>query len=251
MRGLAGPFSIALALVPACGDAPATTADSEGGTSTGSTTATGGASSTSGANTTETASTTTSSGTTNSEAPTSEVEPDPSTGLPPVTTDGETTTSGTTTTTTTGDDSTSTGTTGTPIPPVTRAWWVDGNTLQIRVIQEDAEAGLCRGVMLEALINGGSEMAKYEPVAQPDGWGVRHVFVHAMPDDCLDPYSWWDGTGAVYADSASGTVTFHDVDDLGRPASLDVDMTHVYLPGEPWVPAEDLLLAAGVPVETG
>lgn len=250
MRGLAGPFSIALALVPACGDAPATTADSEGGTSTGSTTATGGASSTSGANTTETASTTTSSGTTNSEAPTSEVEPDPSTGLPPVTTGGETTT-GTTTTTTTGDDSTSTGTTGTPIPPVTRAWWVDGNTLQIRVIQEDAEAGLCRGVMLEALINGGSEMAKYEPVAQPDGWGVRHVFVHAMPDDCLDPYSWWDGTGAVYADSASGTVTFHDVDDLGRPASLDVDMTHVYLPGEPWVPAEDLLLAAGVPVETG
>jgi len=137
------------------------------------------------------------------------------------------------------------------IPPVTRAWWVDGSTLQIRVIQEDVEAGLCRGVMLEALINGGSEMAKYEPVEQPDGWGIRYVFVHAMPENCLDPYDWWFETGAVYADSASGTVTFHDVDDVGRPASLDVEITSMYLPGEPWVPAEELLLAVDVPVESG
>jgi hypothetical protein len=240
---------VALALALACGDAPATTADTEGGASTGGATATGGMSSTSGATSTGEAEST-SSGTTSSETPTSEVEPDPGTGLPPITTDSETTTT-TSTTSTTGDDSTSTGTTGMSIPPVTRAWWVDGGTLQIRVIQEDAEAGLCRGVMLEALINGGSEMAKYEPVEQPDGWGIRYVFVHAMPENCLDPYDWWFETGAVYADSASGTATFHDVDDVGRPASLDVEITSIYAPGEPWVPAEELLLAVDVPVERG
>ncbi|MBZ5713700.1 hypothetical protein [Nannocystis pusilla] len=233
---------VALVVMSACGEAPASSTATDGTGSTGeaSTGSTAGASSTSGS-TTGTGSTAATGEAASGEAPTSEVES--TTNEPPATTDGETTT--------TGADDTSTGSTGTAMPPVTRAWWVESLPRQIRVIQEDGEAGLCRGIILESLIDGGGiDSPKYEPVEQPAEWGVRHVFVLDDPEMCFDPYFWWDHD-PEYAESATGTLTFHEVDDIGKPASLDVEVTGVYAAGEPWVPDEDVLLAAGVDVEVG
>ncbi|MCY1055752.1 hypothetical protein [Nannocystis sp. SCPEA4] len=245
---------IALVLMAACGEAPATstaTDDTSSTAGTGSTSTTAGetasASTTSGmGEATSTGSTSATGETASGETPTSDGEP--TTNEPPATTGGETTTSGTTSDTT---DGTSTGSTGTAMPPVTRAWWVETLPTQIRVIQEDSEAGLCRGIILESLIEGnGIDSPKYEPVEQPAEWGVRYVFVLDDPELCFDPYLWWDHDPA-YAESATGTLTFHGVDDTGKPASLDVEVTGVYVAGEPWVPDEDLLLAVGVDVEVG
>ncbi|MDC0670466.1 hypothetical protein [Nannocystis radixulma] len=255
MRRLVG---IALGLMTACGEAPATSTATDG---TGSTAGTGETSTSTTAGETASASTTSGMGeatgtgstsatgeTASGETPTSEVEP--TTNEPPVTTGGETTTTGTTSDTT-GADDTSTGSTGMAMPPVTRAWWVETLPTQIRVIQEDSEAGLCRGIILESLIEGnGIDSPKYEPVEQPAEWGVRYVFVLDDPELCFDPYFWWDNDPA-YAESATGTLTFHEVADTGKPASLDVELTGVYVAGEPWVPGEDLLLAVGVDVEVG
>ncbi|MFY0535906.1 hypothetical protein [Nannocystis pusilla] len=235
------------ALLLACGGPTGASTENASETSAASTDATAATSEaastdeTTGAGQTSTsdATTGTSTDTTTSTSTTAE----PTSGETPLTTDA-TTTDGDSTITTTGD------TTGAPTQPVTQAWWVDGNSLQIRVIQQDDDAGLCRGFILEALANGGFDDPKYEPVEQPDEWGVRVVFVHQDLGDCFDPYLFFRKDPA-YADSATGTVTFHDVDQDGRPASVDLEITGLYTPAAPWVPDEDLFAAAGVTVETG
>jgi hypothetical protein len=179
-----------------------------------------------------------------------------STGIEPTSSTGETTTTGGETTTTattaseTGDDGTSTGTTGAPVSPVTRAWWVDGVSLQIRVFQQDDEAGLCRGIILESLMTGAVDGPGLEPIEQPAEWAVRDVFVHDAVDDCFDPYDWWMNEPA-YAGSAVGVVTFAGGGIDVKPTSLDVDVTGSFEPSAPWIPAEDLLVAADVAVEVG
>lgn len=246
------------ALLLACGGATGGSTENASETSAASTDATAAtseAASTDGATgpgqtSTSDASTAPSTDTTTTTSTTTE----PTSGETPLTTDA--TTTGGDSTITTGDTTTTTeatgttGTTGAPAQPVTRAWWVDGNTLQIRVIQQDDDAGLCRGFFLEALVNGGTDLAQYEPVEQPDDWGVRVVFVHQDLDDCFDPYLFYR-KDIAYADSATGTATFHDVDQNGRPATLDLEVTGIYTPAAPWVPAEDLFAAAGVAVENG
>ncbi|PCC71971.1 hypothetical protein SAMN02745121_08046 [Nannocystis exedens] len=253
MRRIVDPALCTFALVLACGDATGTATETTGASTDGTTGTTG---------TTEAATTDGATGageSSTSDAPTgasaggttttSGAEPGTTTGEPPVTTGGTTTTDATTTTT--GDASTTIGTTGAPAQPVTRAWWVESLlTLQIRVIQRDVEAGLCRGFILESLANGGLDTPQYEPVEQPAEWGARYVFVHQDLDDCLDPYQYFE-KDIVYAASATGTVTFHDVDPFGRPASVDLEITGSYMPAAPWVPAEDLLAATAVAVENG
>lgn len=236
------------ALLLACGAATGDTTESASETSAASTDATAATSTdeTTGAgqSSTSDASTGTSTDTT-----TTGTTAEPTSGEAPLTTDA-TTTGGDSTITTSSSSETTTGTTGAPAQPLTQAWWVDGNNLQIRVIQRDDDAGLCRGFILEALAGGGFDDPKYEPVEQPDEWGVRVVFVHQDLGDCFDPYLFFRKDPA-YADSAAGTVTFHDVDQDGRPASVDLEITGLYTPAAPWIPTEDLFTAAGVAVETG
>lgn len=149
-------------------------------------------------------------------------------------------------TTTTGETGSTSETTG-ALAPITKAWWIDGVDLQIRVIQEDSEAGLCRGVILE---REGVVLDEFTKVATPPTWGVRDIFVHAGPGACLDPYDWWQNQPAFAAD-ATGTAVFHDVDGEGKPASLDLDIAATYLPGEPWTPSDDALTVSAVPVDVG
>lgn len=237
------------ALLLACGGFTGTTTENASETSAASTDATAAtseAASTDGQTSTGDASTGTSTDTTTTTSTTAE----PTSGETPLTTDATTTGGDSTITTTDTGDTTTTGTTGAPAEPDTQAWWVDGNSLQIRVIQRDDDVGLCRGFILEALANGGLDDPKYEPVEQPDEWGVRVVFVHQDLGDCFDPYQFFRKDPA-YADSAAGTVTFHDVDQDGRPASVDLVITGVYTPSAPWIPAEDLFKATAVAVETG
>ncbi|MCY1009991.1 hypothetical protein OV079_31400 [Nannocystis pusilla] len=237
MRRRVEPAMYPFALLLACGGVTGTTTENASETSAASTDATAAtseAAGTDGQTSTGDASTGTSTDTTTTTSTTAE----PTSGDTPLTTDAPTTGGDSTITTTTGD-TTTTGTTGAPAEPDTQAWWVDGNSLQIRVIQRDDDAGLCRGFILEALANGGLDDPKYEPVEQPDEWGVRVVFVHQDLGDCFDPYQFFRKDPA-YADSAAGTVTFHDVDQDGRPASVDLEITGVYAPSAPWIPAEDL-----------
>jgi hypothetical protein len=195
--------------------------------------------------------------TSTAESPTTAVDAStgpasPTSGAAEGTTDITTTSTTDITTTAPGstDTTTDSESTGTSSLLVTRAWWVNGDLLQIRVLQQHDGPGLCRGVILEALTDGGTDSPKYAPVEQPVDWGVRYVFVHANVDDCFDPYFWYENDPA-HADSATGTVVFHDLDDVGKPATLDLEVTGVYTPLQPWTPPEDLLLAPGVPVEVG
>ncbi|MCY1072062.1 hypothetical protein OV090_45375 [Nannocystis sp. RBIL2] len=253
MRRRVEPAMCTFALLLACGDPTGASTENASETSAASTDATAATSeaastdetTSAGQSSTSDAATDANTDTTTSTSTTAE----PTSGETPLTTDDATTTGGDSTITTTSSDTT-TGTTGAPTQPLTQAWWVDGNNLQIRVIQRDDDAGLCRGFILEALANGGFDDPKYEPVEQPDEWGVRVVFVHQDLDDCFDPYLFFRKDPA-YADSAAGTVTFHDVDQDGRPASVDLEITGLYTPAAPWVPDEDLFAAAGVAVETG
>ncbi|MFZ6182174.1 hypothetical protein [Nannocystis pusilla] len=247
MRRRVEPAMYPFALLLACGGVTGTSTENASETSAASTDATAAtseAAGTDGQTSTGDASTGTST-----DATTTSTTAEPTSGDTPLTTDATTTGGDSTITTTTGD-TTTTGTTGAPAEPDTQAWWVDGNSLQIRVIQRDDDAGLCRGFILEALANGGLDDPKYEPVEQPDEWGVRVVFVHQDLGDCFDPYQFFRKDPA-YADSAAGTVTFHDVDQDGRPASVDLEITGIYTPSAPWIPAEDLFKATAVAVETG
>lgn len=228
----------AFALELACGETTGSTSGSTGeSTDGGTTTSTG---------TTDDTPTGTSTATTASESSTSTSTGEPLTTGGEPTTLGTTTEAATTSTETTGD----TETTGTPAEPLTRAWWVDGNTLQLRILQQDSSAGLCRGLILEALASGGVDTPAYEPVDQPAEWAVRYVFVHDAPDDCFDPYTWYENEPASAA-AATGTITLHDADADGQPETLDLEVTGTYVPSAPWTPAEDLLAAAGVVVEIG
>lgn len=238
------------ALLLACGDATGASTEnaSETSAATAATSEAASTDETTGAGQTSTSDAPT--GASTDTTTTTSTTAEPTSGETPLTTDATTTTGGDATITTSSTSDTTTGTTGAPAQPITQAWWVDGNNLQIRVIQQDDDAGLCRGFILEALADGGFDDPKYEPVEQPDEWGVRVVFVHQDLDDCFDPYLFFRKDPA-YADSATGTVTFHDVDQDGRPASVDLEITGIYTPAAPWVPNEDLLTAVGVAVETG
>ena len=230
--------------------------------STGDATSTGGDSSTGAAPTTGDASTSTgdeppaSTGTTGTTGTTG----DPTTGAAttldattgdPTTTAASTSSSGSETggasETTDASETTGASETTAGLEPVTRAWWVDGNELQIRVIQEDAATGLCRGVFL-----GLADVVPdtYAAVDTPRAWAVRYVFVHDGPGACLDPYMWYENEPA-HADAAVGTVVFHDLGVDGKPATLDLDVTATHGPGEPWTPPTDTLVASSVPVEVG
>ncbi|MCY0987178.1 hypothetical protein OV203_08585 [Nannocystis sp. ILAH1] len=252
MRRRVEPAMCTFALLLACGDPTGASTENASETSAASTDATAATSEaastdeTTGAGQSSTSDAATDANT--DITTTTSTTTEPTSGETPLTTDA-TTTGGDSTITTTSSDTT-TGTTGAPTQPLTQAWWVDGNNLQIRVIQRDDDAGLCRGFILEALANGGFDDPNYGPVEQPDEWGVRVVFVHQDLDDCFDPYLFFRKDPA-YADSAAGTVTFHDVDQDGRPASVDLEITGLYTPAAPWVPDEDLFAAAGVAVETG
>ncbi|WAS97370.1 hypothetical protein [Nannocystis punicea] len=247
MRRLVRPVLLAFALAPACGDASGASTETGGDTSPDLTTSTGETSSPGGATSTSSGETTSSGSA--SGTPTTSVEPTSSTGETTTTTGGESTT-GAATTSETSDDGTSTGTTGAPVSPVTRAWWVDGVSLQLRVIQQDDEAGLCRGLILESLMTGAVDGPGLEPIEQPAEWAVRYVFVHDTVDACFDPYDWWMNEPA-YAESGVGVVTFSGVDIQGKPMSLDIDVTGSFEPGAPWIPEEDPLVAADVAVEVG
>jgi hypothetical protein len=248
---------LALALLPAC--APQQAEDSTGatsGTSTGDGVGTG-VTPTTGDGTPGTTTSATDGATTNPAATTGEST---SSGEPT----GETTTgeAGSTTTgdvsSTSGAATSSTGDTGSttagdetaaPVELVTKAWWVDGaESLQIRIIQADPGAGICRGVWLTVLDFGPNG---FDPVEAPEPWDVRHVWVHQDLEDCYNPYQWFEKDPS-WAPNATGTVIFYDVDDQGKPAKIDIDITGTaYKPAQPWVPAEDTLTATAVPVVVG
>lgn len=238
---------IGLSVLMACSpEAPEDSTDgaASASTGTGATPTTGAASTSTGGGPSATSSgTDTGEPTTTGEPPTTDATSDASTmeatSGPASATTGSETTAGTTSA---GADETTAA-----VEPVTRAWWVDGNELQIRVIQEDPVAGLCRGLLLglEQFVSD-----KYDTVAAPPMWGVQVIFVHAGPGACLDPYQWYEN-GPAFPGEAEGTVVFHDLDDKGKPATLDIEVTATYAPGEPWTPTSDMLVGTAVTVEVG
>lgn len=160
-----------------------------------------------------------------------------------------TTGDGTTTSTSTTGDTTTLAETTAGEPLTTKAWFVDGDKVQVRIFQADPATDLCTVVLLDLLNGPGSDNNKYAAVARPEGWGISGVGVYQDIDLCFDPYLWYRNPVA-YADSAAGEIVFHDVDNA-KPATLDIDITGVYAGDDPWVPAEVPTVADAVPVEVG
>ncbi len=237
MRHPIGLTLVTLALLSACG--PQQTKDTQGETTATSTGFGTGLGDHTGDHTTggPASATGTDDGATTPTVPTGEST---SSGEP---TGDATSTTAATTATATGDDPV------TPEERVTKAWWVDGaESIQLRIIQADPEAGICRGVWLTVLDLGPNG---FDPVELQDPWHVRHVWMHQNLEDCHDPYLWFENDLSNAVD-ATGTVVFHDLDDQGKPATIDIDLTGTaYMPVQPWAPAEDTMTATAVPVVVG
>lgn len=83
-------------------------------------------------------------------------------------------------------------------------------------------------------------------VGLPEGWGVESAEIHQGTEGCLESFSVFPsqpeaGTGGT------GSAAWRW--DGGCPPTVDIDVTLTFVQGMPWVPAEELLVAQGIPVQ--
>ena len=234
-----------LAVIFACGpvspeDTTAATVgpSSSDGASTGSATSTTtDPTSTTAATAGTTTSTTSEPGTTTS--PGTLTEPDTTTTTTTTTTGPgtTTTTTGPDTTTTTGPDTT--GTTGAPGDAQYAAFYLPGGLDRILVRKFDADADLCTSVIF------------VWPGTPPPGltlpkeWGLQWAQIFTGVPDCLDSQAMLPM--GVSSDTVTGVANWVSMNFC--PKSIDLDIVVTFPPQQPWVPAQDALKAAALPLQ--
>lgn len=231
------PALLTLVLL-ACPGGGATTTGSSGDTSTSGASSSG---SSSGAST----STTTSPASSTSDAPTS-------TGPSTTAATTEAITEGTTTdATSTGDVSTrgsssstdasssSGSTTGQPGDAQYMAFFIAGGLDRIFVRKADPDLDLCTSIAFVW-----PSPMPMDAIDLPGEWGFQNAEIAQGAAGCLDfmgPLQ-----NAVAASVAKGSATW---DPNGCPLTLDINVALTFPQVMPWVPAQDLLMASGVPVQ--
>lgn len=177
--------------------------------------------------------------------PTTDAESGPDTGLATTaatittTTTAETTTGETTTTTTT---TTTTETTAADPDVQYAAFFFAGGLDHILIHKADFTHDRCTTLHLARPTDGDPSLA----ITVPDEWGPQNAGIVMGTAGCLDGML---GDFGVAATAGAGVVAWPPDPMQLCPAAIDLDLSLDFPQDQPWVPAQEPLTIAGLPVQ--